>query len=71
MMIGKKNFNNIKDLIVYRNNILLKARARTKHFNDKNKNYYWYRLQEIDQLIKKEYNPNHINNLGLFKIHKE
>lgn len=66
-MYGLKKFNNIKDLIEYRNSVLLKARSRTKAFKDNNRNYYWYRLQEIDQTIKLKY-PNYINNLGLFKI---
>lgn len=41
----------LEQLIDYRNKILLRAKARSKQFNDNNQNYYWFRLAEIESQI--------------------
>jgi hypothetical protein len=41
----------LKQLVDYRNKILIRAKARTKQFNDNKQNYYWYRLAEIESQI--------------------
>lgn len=38
----------LQQFIEYRNMIHMKAINRTKTFKDKEENYYWYRLKDID-----------------------
>lgn len=57
----------VEQLVEYRNKTLLKARARTRVYQDGNKNYYWYRIKEIDQLLN---NSNNYSNLGMIKLKK-
>lgn len=63
MMRLKKEYT-LEQLVEYRNKTLLKARARTKSMNDKQKNYYWYRLDEINEKL------NISNKLGVIKMKK-
>jgi hypothetical protein len=60
----------LSELITYRNKMLIRARARTKTFQDNTKNYYWKRLNEIDTVLKNNY-PNQINTLGLITSKKK
>lgn len=60
----------LSELITYRNKMLIRARARTKTFQDNTKNYYWKRLNEIDTLLKSKY-PNDINTLGIITTKKK
>jgi hypothetical protein len=44
------HFNTLHDFILYRNKMLIRAKARTLKFKDNKKNYYWYRLDYINSL---------------------
>lgn len=40
----------LKEYIVYRNKIVSRLRARVSHFGNPEKNYYFLRLKQLDEL---------------------
>lgn len=38
----------LKEFNCLRNKLLIRAKARTKNFNDKGNNYYWKQLEDIE-----------------------
>lgn len=52
----------LNEYIKIRNKLLLRAKSRTKNFNDNYKNYYWYRLNTLDELYPE------FKNLGIITL---
>lgn len=65
MTVGPLKYQDLRSFIEERNRCITRGAARTKQFNDNKKNYYFYRLNVLDQL-----NPE-FKGLGLIKLKKE
>ncbi|MGL4335376.1 MAG: hypothetical protein ACRCST_00675 [Turicibacter sp.] len=65
MIPGPIKFQTLEQFVAERNRLLRMAEARTRSFNDKRKNYYWYQLNNLEQL-----NPE-FHGLGRIMLKKD
>lgn len=54
----------LKEYLDIRSRLLLRARSRSKTFNDNHKNYYWYQIENLDNQYPE------FKHLGMIRIKK-
>lgn len=54
----------LNEYLNIRSRLLLRARSRSKTFNDNHKNYYWYQIEHLDNQFPE------FKHVGMIKMKK-